>query len=164
MSYKANIKLKQLDLKTEDLTANQIDAAKEINFCIKSVQDQIKLIKEFNHPFGVAECLGEISVIYSRIGTIIADFEYEYTKIVDIVDFDVLSEWKRLSDEENTAAYCNKLSDLVVTQEIRKSKRIAKWLLEKTRYYYRSIEKIINSYNRKHDDLVQEKILSRHQQ
>lgn len=159
------INLKQVEIKREDLTENQIKCLEEINKeIIQKVEKAEREAYQSDSPRDLADILITMAVLYSRLGTLLSDLEYEYNKVVDEGEILYTDEWLKLNDSEMAAATCNKRAEAVFDSTWRKRKRIGKWMFEKAKYYYGSLEKMIHSTNRKHDDLiVDQNSISRHQ-
>jgi len=143
----------KINIKQEDLTPIQIRTASEINEHIQTVEKFEQEAYVSDSPIRLAEIIMVMAVIHSRIGFLLADLEYAHTKIIDEGECKETAKWEELQEKKLSATACRSLAEAVYTPELRKRKRIARWLWEKAKYYYTSIERMIYSTNRKHDDL-----------
>ena len=148
------IKLKLIDIKKEDLTQTQIQFAQEYNTTIKEVEASQVMTTTSDSHFDIAKELQKMAGYRQRIGAIIPHLRYSCKKLISSVEHICAQEWKKNHLSGMNATACNKLSELeAYTPEREKEIRIAEWLLEIFENAYESIQGIIHSTNRSHDDL-----------
>jgi len=148
------IKLKLIDINKDELTTMQIQFALEYNETIKEVEEaQLRTVNSDSH-FDIAKDLQKMSGYRQRIGAIIPHLRYQCKKLNSLVEIIYREEWKKNHLAGMNATACNKLSEAVAyTSEREKLIRIAEWLLEIFENAYESLQGIIHSTNRSHDDL-----------
>jgi hypothetical protein len=146
----------KINLKEEDLSSGQINIGKQINDYTNNIENYLKASIKLNSPSGISDNLVRIIGYYERMGSFITDLEYEYTKLIDEGDDKFNKEWVKLNDTGMSAAACSKRAELVYDLEWRKKRRIAKWLLEKTKYLYNSVEEMVQAMKKRIDALRDE--------
>jgi len=148
------ISLKRIDIKAEDLNQTQVLYAKEYNEMIKEIDSVWQKSISSDSHFDIAKYLQIMSVYRQRIGAIIPNLRYESKKVDSTVESIYRNAWKTYHLQGLNATSCNKLAEIdAYTPENEKHIRISEWLLELFEGTFESIQGIIHSTNRAHDDL-----------
>jgi len=150
------IDLRKINIKREDLTEVQVAFADELNESIDYIERLLRESLKSVSPYDISISLSKMSGYFSRIGSVLADLEYEHTKIVDEGDTKFNNEYEKQTLADISATAAKQIAESSLDDLFKKRKRIAKWLYSKAKYIYAGTEKMIHSVNRHHDNLKAE--------